>query len=179
MKIKERVIRLFGGDPVSVGLDVGNHSVKIVYMKHGPKGPVLLGAGIHVFKEGTIESGEIKNRDELLHAITSLINKTDPAGKLKKVNFALSWSYGVIADRIRLKSSKLDSDDELILMEASRRSPFDVEDIQLDYKILNKGDKMENKQWYKSFSLVLCLIGIFIIISIFFFLVLAIFFSLN
>ncbi|MFC1584366.1 type IV pilus assembly protein PilM [Fibrobacterota bacterium] len=138
MEIKKRVLRLFGGDPVSVGLDIGNHSVKIVYIKHGTKGPVLLGAGIHVFKEGTMESGEIKNRDELLHAITSLINKTDPAGKVKKVNFALSWSYGVIADRIRLKSSKLESDDELILMEAGRHSPFDVEDIQLDYKILDK-----------------------------------------
>jgi type IV pilus assembly protein PilM len=138
VKLKERVIRFFGGDPVSVGLDIGNHSVKIVYIKHAVKGPVLLGAGIHVFKEGTLENGEIHNRDELLHAITSLINKTDSSSKLKKVNFALSWSYGVIADRIRLKSSKLESDDELILMEASRRSPFDVEDIQLDYKILDK-----------------------------------------
>jgi len=146
LKIKERFIRLFRGDPVSVGLDIGNHSVKIVYIKHRPDGPLLLGAGIHVFQKGTIEGGEIKNRDELLNAITSLIRKTDPSGKIKKVNFSLSWSYGVIADTIRLKSSKMESDEELILMEASNHSPFDVDDIQLEYKILNKDSVTGNME---------------------------------
>ncbi|MBF0430281.1 MAG: type IV pilus assembly protein PilM [Fibrobacteria bacterium] len=139
IKIKDNVIRLMSGDPVSVGLDIGNHSVKIVCIRHRPSGPLLLSAGIHVFKEGTMENGEIQNRNELLNAVISLINKT-PTRKIKKVNFSLSWSYGVIADRIRLKSSQIESDEELILMEASRHSPFDVDDIQLDYKILNKND---------------------------------------
>lgn len=141
MGFREKLLHAFTGDPISVGLDIGNHSVKLVKMAHTSSGPVLLGAGIHVFKEGTIEGGEIKNREELLGAITSLVHRTDSTGKIKQVNFALSWSYGVIADRIHLRSMKGQSDDELILMEAGRHSPFDVEDIQLDYKVLKKDAK--------------------------------------
>jgi len=141
LKLSERVVRLVKRDPISVGLDIGNHSVKLVYIQHSIKGPVLQGVGIHVFKKEIMVNGEIKNREELLLAITSLINKTDPSGRVRQVNFSLSWSYGVIADRIKLKSSSLESDDELILMEASTRSPFDVEDIQLDYKILTRNEK--------------------------------------
>ncbi len=137
MRLRDRVIRIFTGDPISVGLDIGNHSVKIVCIRHALSGPVLLGAGIHVFKDPIVSDGQIKNREELLKAIISLINKV-PTKKVKKVNFSLSWSYGVIADRIRIKSSKVESDEELILLEADRHSPFDVDDIQLDYKILHK-----------------------------------------
>lgn len=141
MSIKNSIIRTILGDPVSIGLDIGSHSVKLVKIVHTPAGPKLSGAGLHVFREGTIVGGEIKNRDELLSAITTLVTKTDPTGKIKTVNFALSWSYGVIADRIKLRSVKGQSDEEIILMEAGRHSPFDVEDIQLDYKILKKDPK--------------------------------------
>jgi len=146
LKLKEHTLRLIRGNPISVGLDIGNHSVKIVYIEHSQKGPVLKGAGIHVFTEPTLENGEIKNRDELLYAISSLIKKTDQKGKFKSVNFALSWSYGVIADRIKIKQVEGQSSDELILMEASRRSPFDVDDIQLDYKILDQEEDSENME---------------------------------
>lgn len=104
---------------------------------------MLTGAGIHVLKPDTIENGEIRNRDDLLQSLTSLVQRTDETGKIKDVIMSLSWSYGVIADRIRLKSNKLDSDEDQILMEASQRSPFDVEDITLDYKILNRDDNGE------------------------------------
>lgn len=40
----------------------------------------------------------------------------------------------------------MESDDELILMEAANHSPFDVEDIQLDYKILNKDAVTDNME---------------------------------
>ncbi len=138
--IKNKVLQLVQGNPVSVGLDIGNHSVKIVEILHHPSGPVLMGAGIHVFKVGTIVNGEIRNKDELLHAIQSLLQKASSSKKQKEVNFALSWSYGVLADRMKIKSNNMESDEEQILSEASRHSPFDVEDIQLDYKIINKNE---------------------------------------
>lgn len=141
MGFRDKILHLISGDPVSVGLDIGSHSVKIVKVAHTSNGPLLLSAGIHVFKEGTIEGGEIKNRDELINAITSLVNRADTSGKIRQVNFALSWSHGVVADRIHLRSIKGQPDEELILTEAGRHSPFDVEDIQLDYKILKKDPK--------------------------------------
>ncbi len=145
-KIRDTTLRILKGDPVSVGLDIGNHSVKIVYIKHHPNGPILEGAGIHVFAEPVLENGEITNREELLYSLSSLIKKTDPKLKFKEVNFGLSWSYGVIADRIKLRINADESEDELILMEANRRSPFDVDDIQLDYKILSKNTNTEEME---------------------------------
>ncbi len=129
-----------------MGIDIGNSSIKIVRIVHRASGPVLLGAGIQLLKPDTIIGGEIKNRDELLQALTALVSRTDPTGKIKDVILSLSWSYGVIADRIKLKSSKTESDEETILMEAGQRSPFDVDNITLDYKILDKSietDEME------------------------------------
>jgi len=126
------------GDPITVGIDIGNYSIKIARIAHKSSGPVLLGAGIHVLKPDTLAGGEIKNRDELLHSLTSLVHRTDPTGKIKDVVLSLSWSYGVIADRIRLKGDKESTDEEQILMEAGQRSPFDVDNITLDYKILAK-----------------------------------------
>jgi type IV pilus assembly protein PilM len=143
---KEKVMTLIQGEPITVGIDIGNYSIKIARIVHRQGGPVLLGAGIHVLKPETIVSGEIKNRDELLQGLTALVHRTDPTGKIKDVILSLSWSYGVIADRIKLKSSKTESDEEVILMEAGQRSPFDVDNITLDYKVLNKNienDEME------------------------------------
>ena len=111
MGFKEKVIQLIQGEPTTVGIDIGNYSIKITRIVHRPGGPVLLGAGIHVLKPETIVGGEIKNRDELLQGLTALVHRTDPTGKIKDVVLSLSWSYGVIADRIKLKSGKAESDE--------------------------------------------------------------------
>lgn len=146
MGFKEKILNVIQGEPSTVGIDIGNYSVKISRIAHRPQGPVLIGAGIHVLKPETIVAGEIKNRDELLQGLTSLVHRTDPTGKIKDVILSLSWSYGVIADRIRLKSNKMESDEEVILMEAGQRSPFDVDNITLDYKILHKNPDTEEME---------------------------------
>ena len=146
MSFKNKILRLFQDEPATVGIDIGNHSIKIAKIVHNSSGPMLAGAGIHVLKPDTLMAGEIKNREELLQSLTSLVRRVDPTGKIKDVVLSLSWSFGVIADRISLKSNKQQSDEELILMEAGQRSPFDVDDITLDYKILQKdpeNDEME------------------------------------
>ncbi len=138
MSIRESLLRLIQSEPTTVGIDIGNYSIKIARIAHREAGPVLLGAGIHVLKPDTLSGGEIKNRDELLHSLTTLVHRTDPSGKIKDVVLSLSWSYGVIADRIHLKIDSGESDEEQILMEAGQRSPFDVDNITLDYKVLSK-----------------------------------------
>lgn len=138
MGIRDKLLEMVQGEPATVGIDIGNYSIKIAKIAHRQGGPILTAAGIHVLKPETIMNGEIKNRDELLQSLTALVHRTDPTGKLRDVVLSLSWSYGVIADRIKLNSSKTESDEEVILMEAGQRSPFDVDNITLDYKVLNK-----------------------------------------
>ncbi len=124
------------GESSTVGLDIGNHSVKLVKMLHRRGAPTLVAAGIHELKPETIVGGEIKNKDALIEAITTLVHRTDSG--IKDVVMSLSWSYGVLGDRIHLKSQKGTADEETIFFEAGQRPPFDVENITLDYKVLRR-----------------------------------------
>jgi type IV pilus assembly protein PilM len=130
------IISRLRGETTTVGLDIGNHSVKLVKILHRRSGPVLTAAGIHELKPDTIVGGEIRNKDALIEALTTLVNQTDST--IKDVVMSLSWSYGVLGDRINLKSQRGSNDEETILFEAGQRPPFDVENITLDYKVLRR-----------------------------------------
>jgi len=129
---------LFGsmrGRNTTVGLDIGNHTLKIVKLRHQKDGYFLEAVGIKDLPKGTIEGGEIKKRDALIDAITHLVNQCDPS--IREVVFSMS-GHGIISDKITFKIEEDDNAEELILWEASQRSPFDVDDITLDYKILRR-----------------------------------------
>ena len=119
----------------TVGLDIGNHSLKIVVLRHHKDGYFLESAGIRELPKGTIEGGEIKKRDQLIDAITHAVSECDP--NIREVVFSMS-GHGIISDKITFKIEDDDNAEELILWEASQRSPFDVDDITLDYKILRR-----------------------------------------
>jgi type IV pilus assembly protein PilM len=119
----------------TVGLDIGNYSMKLAKIRHTKEGYHLDAVGIQELPPQTIEGSEIKNREALMNAITTLINKCDPS--IVEVVISMS-GHGIISDRMAFKIDTADNAEELILWEASQRSPFDVEDITLDYKILRR-----------------------------------------
>ena len=123
------------GQHSTVGLDIGNHSLKLVKLRHRKEGYFLEATGIKELPKGTIENGEIRKRDLLIESITHLINQCDPS--IVEVVFSMS-GHGIISDKNTFKIEDDGNADELILWEASQRSPFDVEDITLDYKILRR-----------------------------------------
>jgi len=120
----------------TVGLDIGNHSLKIVKLRHQKDGYFLEATGIKELPKGTIEGGEIKKRDVLIDSITHLVNQCDPS--IREIVFSMS-GHGIISDKV---SFKIDENEEkpgeLIDWEARQRSPFDADDITLDYKILRR-----------------------------------------
>ncbi|KMQ51622.1 Type IV pilus biogenesis protein PilM [Chitinispirillum alkaliphilum] len=118
-----------------MGLDIGNRSLKLVKLTTTKDGYVLDATGIKELPTGTIEGSEIKKRDVLIEAITTLVNQCDPS----IVDVVISMSgHGIISDKILFKVSPDEDAEELILFEAAQRSPFDVDDITLDYKILRR-----------------------------------------
>ncbi|MDR2578513.1 MAG: pilus assembly protein PilM [Chitinispirillales bacterium] len=123
------------GQKFTVGLDIGNHSLKIVKLRHNKDSYFLEATGIKELPKGTIEGGEIKKRDVLIDALTHIVNQCDP--NIREIVFSMSGN-GIISDKVMFKIEDDDNADELILWEASQRSPFDVDDITLDYKILRK-----------------------------------------
>jgi type IV pilus assembly protein PilM len=123
------------GESSTAGLDIGNHSLKLVKIRHLRNGYFLEAAGIKELPAGTIEGSEIKNRDALIDAITTLVNQCDPS----TVEVVISMSgHGIISDKCNFKIDPNENAEEMILWEAGQRSPFDVDDITLDYKILHR-----------------------------------------
>jgi len=118
-----------------VGLDIGNHTLKIVKLRRQKDNYFLEAVGIKDLPQGTIEGGEIKKRDALIDAITHLVSQCDPS--IREIVFSMG-GHGIISDKITFKIEEDDNAEELILWEASQRSPFDVDDITLDYKILRR-----------------------------------------
>jgi type IV pilus assembly protein PilM len=138
------ILSKFRGERSTVGLDIGTHSIKLAKIQHGKDGPFLVATGIKELKPGTIENGAIKDRDALIDAITTLINQCDPS----IVDVVISMSgHGILSDKFSLKLGIDDSNvEETILWEAQQRSPFDVDGITLDYKILRRLPQSEEAE---------------------------------
>lgn len=122
------------GRRITAGLDIGHHSVKLVKLLHAKNAYFLEAAGIKDLPPGTIEGSEIKKRDALIETIVTLVNQCDPS--IVEVVVSMS-GHGIISDKFTFKIEPGENAEELILWEAGQRSPFDVDDITLDYKILH------------------------------------------
>lgn len=125
----------FSSQKATVGLDIGNHSIKLAKVVHLKEGYFLEAVGIKEIPAGTIEGSEIKKRDVLIEAISNLVNQCDPS--IVEVVISMS-GHGIISDKFVFKIDSNDNPEEMILWEAGQRSPFDVDDITLDYKILHR-----------------------------------------
>lgn len=123
------------GESSTVGLDIGNYSIKLVKLRHSRKGYLLEATGIRELPSGIIEGSEIKKKDELIESVSMLINQCDPS--IVEVVISMS-GHGIISDKSTFKIDPSENAEDIILWEASQRSPFDVDDITLDYKILHR-----------------------------------------
>ena len=123
------------GQLTTVGLDIGSYSIKLVKIKHVKKEYHLEAVGIKELEPGIIESGDIVNKEGLIDAVTTLINQCDPS----IVDVVISMSgHGMLSEKFNFQIDPNENIEEMILWEAGQRSPFDVDDITLDYKILRK-----------------------------------------
>ncbi len=122
----------------TVGLDIGHHSIKLVKLVHRKDGYILEATGIKDIPPGTIEGSDIKKREQLIEAVSTLVNQCDPS--IVEVVISMS-GHGIISDKFNFKIDPNENAEELILWEAGQRSPFDVDDITLDYKILHRNQE--------------------------------------
>lgn len=116
-----------------VGLDIGSRSLKLVEIKENNEGLYLSAVGVKELPEGVISSGDIKDKRAFVEAVTTLVNQCDPS--IVDVVISLG-GQGILSDKFNVKIEPNENVEETILWEASQKSPFDVEDITLSYKIL-------------------------------------------
>ncbi len=117
-----------------VALDIGSRLVKVVEIGNGDSGPRLMRLGTaHVSPDAVVE-GEIMDRDLLLEAIETAF--AEAGIKKDKVVTAIS-SRSVIVKRLLMDPMTEDEIRALLEMEASSHIPFDIEDVSLDFQVLD------------------------------------------
>ncbi|MCP4548988.1 MAG: type IV pilus assembly protein PilM [bacterium] len=126
-----------------VALDIGSRLIKVVELGHGTSGPALLRYSVsHVSPDAVVE-GEIMDRDLLVEAIEEAFEKI---GIEKNNVISAISSRSVIVKRLLMDQMPEDEIRAVIEMEASSHIPFELEDVSLDFQVLDEmaaDDKME------------------------------------
>jgi type IV pilus assembly protein PilM len=123
-----------------VGLDIGSSAVKAVELRASGDTYRVVGFGVEPIPPDSIVDGAIIDGVAVAEAIRRLF--TQHAFKTKEVAASLS-GHAVIVKKITLPLMTEQEVAESIYWEAEQYIPFDIQDVNLDYQILNGGDGAE------------------------------------
>jgi len=117
-----------------IGIDIGSYSIKIVEIEHKKKEKVLKNIGIAYLPLLAVSPSGIRDSEAVKTAISNLFQNLKI--KNKKVAIGLSAS-SIITKKISLVESEELNLEEVIKEEAERFIPFDMDEIYLDYDIMD------------------------------------------
>ena len=132
----------FGKSKAVVGLDIGSSAVKAVELKPAGKGFKVTAFGIEPVPPDSIVDGAIIDGTAVAGAIRRLFE--NKAFKTKDVAASLSGN-AVIVKKISLPVMTEAELAESIYWEAEQYIPFDIQDVNLDYQILDAGRGADSK----------------------------------
>ena len=125
-----------------MGLDIGSSAVKAVELKASGKSYKVLAVGVEPIPPDSIVDGAIIDGAAVADAIKRLFE--NKAFKSKEVAASLSGN-AVIVKKISLPVMTEAELSESIYWEAEQYIPFDIQDVNLDYQILDPGTGPDSK----------------------------------
>jgi len=128
---------VFGRSKSLVGLDIGSSAVKAIELKPAGKGYKVAAYASEPIPPDSIVDGAIIDGAAVVDAIRRAFNSRGI--KTKEVAASLSGN-AVIVKKIALPSMTDAELSESIQWEAEQYIPFDIQDVNLDYQILNRAD---------------------------------------
>ena len=131
-----------GKSKAVVGLDIGSSAVKAVELKPSGKGFKVTAFAIEPVPPDSIVDGAIIDGTAVADAIRRLFE--NKAFKTKEVAASLSGN-AVIVKKISLPVMTEAELAESIYWEAEQYIPFDIQDVNLDYQILDAGRGPDSK----------------------------------
>ena len=120
-----------------IGLDIGSSSVKAVEVVQRGNGFELLHLGIATLPHDAIVEGAFLNASAIADAIREAIEKS---GSRAKHAAAAVSGHSVIVKKITVPAMTAAELEESIRWEAEQYIPFDVNEVNLDFEILQAGD---------------------------------------
>ncbi len=125
-----------------VGLDIGSSAVKAVELKPSGKNYKVTAVAVEPIPPDSIVDGAIIDGTAVADAIKRLFE--NKAFKSKEVAASLSGN-AVIVKKISLPVMTESELSESIYWEAEQYIPFDIQDVNLDYQILDPGTGPDSK----------------------------------
>ena len=128
---------MFGRSKSLVGLDIGSSAVKAIELKPAGKAYKVAAFGSQAVPPDSIVDGAIIDGTAVVGAIRRLFDGLKVT--TKEVAASLSGN-AVIVKKISLPSMTEAELAESIYWEAEQYIPFDIQDVNLDYQILDRGN---------------------------------------
>jgi type IV pilus assembly protein PilM len=125
---------LFGRKAVTIGLDIGSGLIKLVAISHASGGPVLTKVALTPIGNDAIVEGEIMDPGIVAEAIKGLMAT---AGVKTKTVVTAVGGRDVIVKKITMDRMKEVEAREVIRWEAEQHVPFDMDNVELDFQILD------------------------------------------
>jgi type IV pilus assembly protein PilM len=125
---------LFGRKAVTIGLDIGSGLIKLVAISHASGGPILTKVALTPIGNDAIVEGEIMDPGIVAEAIKGLMAS---AGVKSKNVVTAVGGRDVIVKKITMDRMKEAEAREVIRWEAEQHVPFDMDNVELDFQILD------------------------------------------
>ena len=125
---------LFGRKSVTIGLDIGSGLIKLVAISHTATGPILTKVALTPIGADAIVEGEIMDPGIVAEAIKELMAS---AGVKTKMVVTAVGGRDVIVKKITMDRMKEAEAREVIRWEAEQHVPFDMDNVELDFQILD------------------------------------------
>src|ERR1044072_7817738 len=132
---------LFSRTRTSVGLDIGSGLIKLAVVSHGAGEPVLTKVAFAPLVADAIVEGEVMDPGIVADAVRGLF--TSAGLKPRQVVTAVG-GRDVIIKKISMDRMKEAEAREVIRWEAEQHVPFDMDNVELDFQILDpEGDGLQ------------------------------------
>ena len=125
---------LFGRSKLSAGLDIGSGIVKLVVIDHSKPEPEIVQVATSPLVPDAIVEGEVMDPVLVAETVRSIIAN---AGLKRKDVVAAVGGHDVIVKKIPMDRMSQNDAREVIRWEAEQHVPFDMENVQLDFQILD------------------------------------------
>ncbi|MGH7273767.1 MAG: type IV pilus biogenesis protein PilM, partial [Nitrospiria bacterium] len=125
-----------------VGLDIGSSTIKLVQMDETKRGHSLEKFGIIALDPELIVDGTVMDAGRVTDAIRQLVAEQNT--KVRDVALAVS-GHSVIVKKIQVPIMSEDELEESIKWEAEQYIPFDINDVNIDFQILDNHEGAESR----------------------------------
>lgn len=125
---------MLGRTSTTVGLDIGSSAIKIVEVEQRREGPRIVNYGMAELVPEAIVEGEIMDRQLVIETIQNLFESRE----IRRRHVASGVSgRGVIVKKISMEKLPPHEAREAIHWEAEQHVPYDINDVALDFEILD------------------------------------------